>query len=563
MRVLSRCLFVFTAVLLLSTGLFADDIAVSKPAAWLQDAGDYVLPVLTPSEVPLGTPEESERVLIPWSERLVDTPDLIIPDTLAEWKAERPYIKALVEDTLGAIPPRPETLNSKVVFSGETETYKYEKVEIDNGYGDIIPGTIYIPKTVDGKTPAILYLHYHGKEFETGQNELLYSWPFPEGTQLIDFFIERGYIVFSIDAYAFLTRSGQGPGIDSDTGEKEIGLEEEASLYKYFTVQGMSYLGMIIRDDMIALDYLVSRPEVDSSRIGATGMSMGGTRTNWLMALDDRVDVGVSVACLTRMQDFIPTGNLVWHAMWNWVPGMLQRFDTETVVSLIAPRPYMQLMGTVDIGSPVEGVRFIEGKMHEVYDLYGKPENVEFHYYDGVGHDYLVEEFGLMLDFFDEHLKNAAPEAVDNNLTNEDILDLIADNPDEIRYYELLDSENIEGIMVIANGAISDSSPAPYISSDCIMLPLEDTAEKLGAEITLSDDGRNAEVSYLSITVEISSDSNLAINSLLGEAESMGKSVELKEGELYVPASFFADVLGINVYSKVSGEGSGFIALFN
>ena len=130
MRVLSRCLFVFTAVLLLSTGLFADDIAVSKPAAWLQEAGDYVLPVLTPSEVPLGTPEESERVLIPWADRLVDTPDLIIPDTLSEWKAERPYIKALVEDTLGAIPPRPETLNSKVVLSGETETYKYEKVEI-------------------------------------------------------------------------------------------------------------------------------------------------------------------------------------------------------------------------------------------------------------------------------------------------------------------------------------------------------------------------------------------------------------------------------------------------
>lgn len=60
----------------------------------------------------------------------------------------------------------------------------------------------------------------------------------------------------------------------------------------------------------------------------------------------------MSVACLTRMQDFIKTGDIKWHAFFNWVPGMLARFDTETVVSLIAPRPYMQLMGDEDIGAP-------------------------------------------------------------------------------------------------------------------------------------------------------------------------------------------------------------------
>ena len=208
----------------------------------------------------------------------------------------------------------------------------------------------------------------------------------------------------AIDAYAFTTRSGMGPGYVPGTDEKETGLEEEASLYKYFTVQGISYMGMIIRDDQIALDYLTSREEVDAERIGVTGMSMGGTRANWLAALDERVKVTVSVACLTRMQDFIKTGNIKWHAFFNWVPGMLAKFDTEQVVSLIAPRRYMQLMGTEDIGSPIEGVKYIQEKMEEVYKLYDAADHLEFHYYDGLDHDYTPEEFNLMLDYFDQYL---------------------------------------------------------------------------------------------------------------------------------------------------------------
>jgi len=53
---------------------------------------------------------------------------------------------------------------------------------------------------------------------------------------------------------------------------------------------------------------------VDSNRIGATGMNMGGTRANWLAALDNRIKTTVSVACLARMQDFLKTDNIKWHA---------------------------------------------------------------------------------------------------------------------------------------------------------------------------------------------------------------------------------------------------------
>ena len=300
-------------------------------------------------DIPIGTPDENV-VKIPWADRLVETPELQIPASQEMWEVQRANIRDMVIDTLGNVPPRPETVQCQIYETGDTPILTYEKFYLDNGYGDMVPGTIYIPKGLTEKAPAILYLHYHGDEFETGQNELLFSWPLAEsGQPLLDKFIERGYVVMAIDAYAFTTRGGMGPGYVPGTDEKETGLAEEASLYKFLTVQGISYMGMIIRDDQIALDYLTTRPEIDPERIGVTGMSMGGTRANWLSALDERVKATVSVACLTRMQDFIRTGNIKWHAFFNWVPGMLAKFDTESVVSLIAPRPYMLLMGDSDI----------------------------------------------------------------------------------------------------------------------------------------------------------------------------------------------------------------------
>ncbi|MBE5808956.1 MAG: dienelactone hydrolase [Clostridiales bacterium] len=358
----------------------------------------------TTEDIPLNASDD-KVVLTDWADRLVETPELVVPDTLEAWEEQRADISAMVWDTLGSIPPRPEAPVIETYETGETPIMTYEKFYMDDAYGDDVPGTIYIPKGLEGKAPAILYLHYHGDEFETGQNEVLFSWPLAdEGQPLVDEFIKRGYVVMAIDAYAFTTRSGQGPGVDPDTGAKETGLAEEASLYKYFTVQGLSYMGMILRDDQCALDYLSSREEVDAARIGVTGMSMGGTRANWLAALDERVKVTVSVACLTRMQDFIKTGNIKWHAFFNWVPGMLARFDTEQVVSLIAPRNYVQLMGTEDIGSPLSGVKYIQDKMEQVYALYDASDKLEFHYYEGLDHDYLPEEFELMLDYFDANL---------------------------------------------------------------------------------------------------------------------------------------------------------------
>jgi dipeptidyl aminopeptidase/acylaminoacyl peptidase len=203
----------------------------------------------------------------------------------------------------------------------------------------------------------------------------------------------------AVDAYCFGERSGRGPG-----GPGETGGAEEMTASKFNLWVGRTLWGMIVRDDLMALDCLASRPEVDPERLGVTGISMGATRTWWLMALDERLRAGVAVCCLTRYQDLIAQQGLRYHGVYYFVPGMLNHFDTEAVVSLIAPRPMLFLSGETDAGSPPAGIRQIEAIAQRAYALYGKPAELQSVIYPGVGHEYTPDMWRRMLDWMTTRL---------------------------------------------------------------------------------------------------------------------------------------------------------------
>jgi hypothetical protein len=196
--------------------------------------------------------------------------------------------------------------------------------------------------------------------------------------------VREGYVVLCIDAYAFGERRFQGPA-----GEREEGRRTETSLFKMFLWQGRTLWGMMVRDDLLALNYLLSRPEVDAERVAAMGMSMGSTRTWWAASLDERIKVAVSVACLTRYQNLIAQGQVKQHGIYYYVPNVLkEKIDTESIVGLIAPRPHLTLTGDKDGGSPADGVQIINAYQEYLYKLYRKPENFRGVIYKGLGHQY-------------------------------------------------------------------------------------------------------------------------------------------------------------------------------
>ena len=133
-------------------------------------------------------------------------------------------------------------------------------------------------------------------------------------------------------------------------------------------------------------------------------MSMGATRSWWLMALDDRIRTGVAIACLTRYQDLSEHGGIHEHGIYYFVPGMLNHFDTEAVVALIAPRPVLFQTGDQDGGSPVGGIRAIGSAVRPVFRLYGREDSFQSLIYPGLGHAYSAEMWTKTLEWMDAHL---------------------------------------------------------------------------------------------------------------------------------------------------------------
>lgn len=342
--------------------------------------------------------ESQETIARRWFDTAGPVPEFVVPETLSEWLNRRERTRSELWRCLGKLPPRRIEGEVRVLFREDLKDYLLEKFEFDNGAGSTVPGYLLLPANRSGKVPAILYCHWHGDEYDLGKEELFRSDRRPEaaGPALV----RQGYAVMCIDAYGFGERNGKGPG-----GEGENNGNAELTASKFNLWMGRSLWGMILRDDLLAFDYLISRIEIDSSRVGVTGISMGATRTWWLLALEEKLKSGVAVACMTRYQDLILSESLRAHGIYYFVPGLLNLFDTEAIVSLAAPRPLLFLTGDSDPGSPVDGMRIIADKVQSMFDLYGKPDLFQSVTFKDTGHSYLPEMWSRMLEWMDRHVK--------------------------------------------------------------------------------------------------------------------------------------------------------------
>ncbi len=336
-----------------------------------------------------------------WLEKSPPVPQFTAPQDKAAWTKRRAEIRATLWQLLGKLPSRPAKPVVQTLSREDRGDYFLEKFQFDNGAGAIVPGYLLLPKTASAskKAPGILYCHQHGGQYGKGGKEELFIAGNPAPVATGPELAKRGYVVIAIDAYCFGERDGKGPG-----GPNEKGGAGEMTASKFNLWLGRTLWGMIVRDDLMAVDYLCTRPEVDASRIGVTGFSMGATRAWWAMALDDRLKTGVPVSCLTRYQNLIAHGQLAAHGIYYFVPGLLNHFDTEAVIACIAPRPVLFMTGQEDAGSPADGIRIIEAKAKPVWKLFGKDSDYVSELYPSLGHQYLPEMWEKTLAWMDKNL---------------------------------------------------------------------------------------------------------------------------------------------------------------
>jgi dienelactone hydrolase len=318
------------------------------------------------------------------------------PKNKKEWLKRQTEIRKTAWKLLGKLPEIPSKIDVKIISQEQRPGYKLEHFSFFNGVDATVFGYLLIPDSLKNKAKAVLYHHYHGGDYPQGKNELFKkNWVNTEGVG--EGLIKEGYVVMCIDAYGFGER--QMTSTDSVKGSNEELTWAKINLWK-----GRSLFGMVVRDDKMALNYLISRPEVDKNRIAAVGMSFGCLRSLWLAALDERIKTTVAVACITRNQSLIKAGRLRAHGIYYYIPDILNHFDNESVWACIAPRSLLTLSGDQDQNAPFDGVEYINKSIKSVYTLFPQSENFMSVIYGGVKHEYTPAMWLETLKFLKEKL---------------------------------------------------------------------------------------------------------------------------------------------------------------
>jgi dienelactone hydrolase len=341
--------------------------------------------------------EARRDALVPEAYRQLKVGQFRIPADANSWKAQRPTVLRTVLESLGDLPARPSPPRARIISREIRPGYALEKVAISNGLDGEVTALVLIPEGRKGPVPAILWLHSSTPD----KTQIIIPGTNGGAEPLGETFVRAGYAVLAPDSYWHGDRAGSGPS----GAAAESGRAEQDDLFKLNLWLGRTLWGLFVRDDRVALDYLCSRPEVDASRIGATGMSMGSTRAWWLAAVDERIAAVAAVACLTRYQNLIAHGELRQHGVYYFVDGLLRHFDTEGVLALIAPRPLLALTGELDAGSPADGVRALERAVGATYQALGAGDRFRNVLYPEIGHAYTPEMRAEMLAWFGRWLR--------------------------------------------------------------------------------------------------------------------------------------------------------------
>lgn len=297
---------------------------------------------------------------------------------------------------LGDLPWQHRAEKPKLLSTEKHEGYTLERLVLDLNGIEPVPALLLIPDKRKSPAPGLLYMHWHAGMYGLGKEQLLRGVDAQPAYAPVC--VEKGLVTLAIDSWCFGERKPAG---DGKTGEEDT--------FKLMLWKGQVLFGMMMFDELRALEYLASRPEVNPRSMGVLGMSMGATKAWWLAALDPRVHLCVDVCCLTDYEELIKTHGLSAHGIYYYVPSLLKHFQTADINELIVPRPRLSVNGRRDPLTPAPGVEKIRDHLLPLYRQYGRETDCRIELFDAA-HVELPEMRKLILEWMDRYLieKNAA-----------------------------------------------------------------------------------------------------------------------------------------------------------
>lgn len=261
--------------------------------------------------------------------------------------------------------PKKTPLQARITGGFERDAYRVENIVFESRPGFLVTGNLYLPRTSRKRSPAVVGVCGHsnnGKAAEAYQS-------FSQGLT------RMGYVVFIIDPIGQGERSQYLEA--KEGGLKDVirvGTRQHLHGGNQQFLVGESISSWRAWDGIRALDYLLTRPEVDPEHVGVTGNSGGGTMTTWLCGVERRWTMAAPSCFVTtfrrNMENELPADTE------QCPPRVLELgLDHSDFIAAMAPKPVILLAKEKDFFD-VRGAEEAFARLKRLYQLLGKPGNI-------------------------------------------------------------------------------------------------------------------------------------------------------------------------------------------
>jgi len=313
--------------------------------------------------------------------------------SLSDWQKRQKWISETLLDIVGPFPEK-TPLNAKITRIVEKDSFRVEHIIYESQPGFYVTSSMFLPRPLKKgiKLPVVIYCSGHSTD---GYRSAVYQ-------HVILNLVRKGFVVFAFDPV------GQGERLEYyDTEKNKSAVGGPTMEHSYPGTQafiaGSSEARYMIWDGIRAIDYLLTRKEIDPLRIGITGRSGGGTQSAYIAAFDDRIYASAPECYITNFTRLLQTiGNQ--DAEQNLFNEIYRGIDHPDLLSVRAPKPTMMITTTRDFFS-IQGSRETEKEVSVIYKAYGKEENFSRVEDDSI-HASTKKNREAMYSFFQKHLKN-------------------------------------------------------------------------------------------------------------------------------------------------------------
>ena len=290
--------------------------------------------------------------------------------TRAEAQAYVDDVRAKAARCFPALPARTE-LKAQITGTLDLGDICLEKVVYESRPGFLVSANLYLPARIDAELPCVLGLCGHS---ENGKAYGPYQF-FARGLA------SKGFAVLIVDPVSqgerrqFYTEEGVPEG---ESGPRSTVAHNMIGNRMLLT--GDSVGSWFAWDAIRGLDYLLARPETDTSRVGVTGCSGGGTQTTQVTALDPRITMAAPDCFITswlcNLENELPAD-----AEQNPPRALEFGLDEADLLLAYAPRPTM-ILAEENCYFDLRGARQAHFEMKKIHSLLGSPDSAEI----SVGH---------------------------------------------------------------------------------------------------------------------------------------------------------------------------------